>query len=112
VLRRQSLLGGKAIQRYVGYAALALLAVRFVWGFIGTRHAGTTLPSTDYGVANGLAGGRPRVRMVDDARRLLGQRDARGAQDFVANTIMVFAGVPPWPFSKVGTSGKTSYGRW
>jgi cytochrome b len=40
VLRRQSLLGGKAIQRYVGYAALALLAVRFVWGFIGTQTCG------------------------------------------------------------------------
>lgn len=30
---------GKIAHRYVGHAALTLLALRFVWGFVGTRHA-------------------------------------------------------------------------
>ena len=30
---------GELVHRGIGYAILALLAVRFVWGWIGTRHA-------------------------------------------------------------------------
>jgi len=30
---------GELVHRGIGYAVLALLAVRFVWGWIGTRHA-------------------------------------------------------------------------
>lgn len=30
---------GKSLHRYTGYTVLGLLAVRLVWGFIGTRHA-------------------------------------------------------------------------
>ena len=30
---------GELVHRGIGYAVLALIAVRFVWGWIGTRHA-------------------------------------------------------------------------
>lgn len=31
--------GGETVHRWVGYTMLILIAVRFVWGWIGTRHA-------------------------------------------------------------------------
>jgi cytochrome b len=31
--------GGEPVHRWVGYTMLILIAVRFVWGWIGTRHA-------------------------------------------------------------------------
>jgi cytochrome b len=30
---------GRLYHRYVGYAVIGLLVVRFVWGFVGSRHA-------------------------------------------------------------------------
>lgn len=30
---------GKLYHRYVGYAVIVILAVRLIWGFVGTRHA-------------------------------------------------------------------------
>ncbi|WFU49876.1 cytochrome b/b6 domain-containing protein [Sinorhizobium terangae] len=113
---------GKAAHRYVGYAALLLLAVRFVWGFIGTRYA----RFADFVRAPPVVLRYARAAATGTAERHIGHNPAAGwmmvllmallavvivsgwlttldafwgnetleeAHEFVANSIMVLAGV-------------------
>lgn len=56
---------GKDVHQWVGYAVAGLIAVRIVWGFVGTRHARFSdfvpTPAALFGQVQDMATGRRRV---------------------------------------------------
>jgi cytochrome b len=59
---------GELVHRGFGYAILALIAVRFVWGWVGTRHA----RFSDWVVGPRRVRGYLRERLAGRSRRQLG----------------------------------------
>ncbi|WP_042777888.1 cytochrome b/b6 domain-containing protein [Sinorhizobium fredii] len=113
---------GRSTHRYVGYTALALVAIRFVWGFVGTRHA----RFADFVRGPAAVASYLRARIAGRAERYIGHNPAGGyamvllmvllgtagttgwlmtidvfwgsktleeAHEFLANSIMIFAGM-------------------
>ena len=78
--------GGKAPHRYVGYAVAAALAVRIVWGFVGSVHA----RFSDFVTSPLVAVSHLRAVVVRRDRRYLGHNPA-GAAMIVALMILLAA---------------------
>ena len=85
-----------AVHVWAGYLVLALIAVRVVWGFIGTRHA----RFTDFVRAPRQVFGYLADAMRFNARRYLGHNPAGGAM-VIALLLLVTA---------TGISGMALYG--
>lgn len=83
---------GKAVHRYVGYAALALLVVRFVWGFIGTRHA----RFADFICAPAAVLRYTRAVAAGTAGRHIGHNPAAGWMMVLLMALLAVVGVSGW----------------
>lgn len=82
---------GDALHRWVGYATIALIGIRLVWGFIGTRHA----RFVDWVPRPGQVRTYLRERLAGRSRRRLGHNPAAAVM-----ILALLAGV-----SLVGLSG-------
>lgn len=83
---------GEAAHRWIGYAVLAAIAVRLVWGFVGTPHAryGDFLPTPTglYSYLRDLARGRER--------RFVGHNPAGAVMMVLLIGLMLACGVSGW----------------
>ncbi|MFA5121775.1 cytochrome b/b6 domain-containing protein [Zavarzinia sp.] len=83
---------GKAAHRYVGYGVAAVLAIRIVWGFVGSVHARfrdfVAPPGVVLGHLADLAGGRER--------RYVGHNPAGGAMILVLMALLAAIAVTGW----------------
>jgi cytochrome b len=84
--------GARTVHETAGYVALALVVVRLIWGFIGTRHA----RFVDF-----VRGPRAVFAYLGDilaknARRHLGHNPAGGAMILVLLCLAAIAGVSGW----------------
>ncbi|MGS1121599.1 cytochrome b/b6 domain-containing protein [Rhodanobacter sp. UC4436_H3] len=83
---------GELVHRGIGYAVLALLAVRFVWGWVGTRHAR---------FADWVPGPRRlrdylRERLAGRSRRQLGHNPAAAVMILALLVGVLLVGVTGW----------------
>lgn len=83
---------GRRLHEYAGYLALGLIAVRVLWGFIGTRHARfadfVVGPRAVLAYLGRLATGR--------APRHLGHNPAGGAMVLALMALVVLTGLSGW----------------
>jgi cytochrome b len=82
----------RALHERAGYLALALLLIRFAWGFLGPRHARFSSflrsPGTVFAYLRDIARGR--------ARRYLGHNPAGGAMILLLMAAVATAGASGW----------------
>jgi len=82
----------RTVHEAAGYVALALIALRIVWGFIGPRHARFSSfvrpPGAVLGYTRHIATGRPR--------RYLGHNPAGGAMILLLMATVATAGITGW----------------
>ncbi|ODR93136.1 cytochrome b/b6 domain-containing protein [Sinorhizobium alkalisoli] len=83
---------GKMAHRYVGYTALTLLGLRFVWGFVGTRHA--RFSDFVHGPAAVLR--YLRVFAADKAERHIGHNPAAGWMMVLLMVLLAAVGASGW----------------
>ena len=83
---------GELVHRGIGYAVLALLAVRFVWGWVGTRHArfADWVPGPR-GVRDYL-----RARLAGRSQRRLGHNPAAAVMILALLVGVLLVGVTGW----------------
>ena len=84
--------GGDPLHNWLGYAALFLIGVRFVWGWIGSRHAR---------FSDWVRGPRAlrhylRERVAGRSRRQLGHNPAAGAMMLALLIGVALVGVSGW----------------
>jgi len=82
----------KALHQGAGYVVLALVAVRMIWGFVGSRHARfrdfVPRPQGLLAYLRGLRGGHPR--------RYLGHNPAGGAMIVLMLAMLILTGGSGW----------------
>jgi cytochrome b len=82
----------KALHQGAGYVVLALVAVRMIWGFVGSRHARfrdfVPRPQGLLAYLRGLPGGHPR--------RYLGHNPAGGAMIVLMLAMLILTGGSGW----------------
>jgi cytochrome b len=84
--------GSKGLHRAAGYVVLALVAVRLIWGFVGSRHARfrdfVPRPQDLLAYLKSLPGGHPR--------RYLGHNPAGGAMIVLLLAMLILTGGSGW----------------
>lgn len=85
----------------LGYAALAVVAVRVLWGFIGTRHA----RFRDFVRPLSMVRGYTRALLAGAEPRYLGHNPLGGAWILVLLALVAAAGLSGWALSVVGEDG-------
>ena len=83
---------GKLVHRWIGYAILALIGVRLLWGFVGTSYARFSnfipTPSQLWGYAKSLLAGREP--------RYVGHNPAAAVMMITLLLLLVFCGITGW----------------
>ena len=82
----------KWLHEPVGYASLALVAVRVVWGFVGTRHA----RFADFVTSPRAVLRYLRALLAGEAPRHLGHNPAGGTMIVVLLVLLAVTGVSGW----------------
>jgi cytochrome b len=84
--------GGKRLHQGAGYVVLALVALRLIWGFVGSRHARfrdfVPRPTKLLAYLKSLPGGHPR--------RYLGHNPAGGAMILLLLAMLILTGGSGW----------------
>lgn len=83
---------GELVHRGIGYAILALLAVRFVWGWIGTRHA----RFSDWVPGPRRVRAYLRERLAGRSRRQLGHNPGAAVMILLLLVGVLLVGVTGW----------------
>ena len=83
---------GELVHRGIGYALLALLAVRFVWGWVGTRHA----RFSDWVRGPRRVRDYLRERLAGRSQRQLGHNPGAAAMILALLTGVLLVGVTGW----------------
>ncbi|MFS8044093.1 cytochrome b/b6 domain-containing protein [Xanthobacter sp. AM33] len=92
ILNSFALEGGKSAHRYVGYVIAAALAVRIVWGVIGSRHARfSNFVTSPWAVLSHL-----RAVVARRDRRYVGHNPAGGAMALALMGLITLACLTGW----------------
>ncbi|MDI4655155.1 cytochrome b/b6 domain-containing protein [Xanthobacter autotrophicus] len=92
ILNSFALEGGKSAHRYVGYVIAAALAVRIVWGVIGSRHARfSNFVTSPWAVLSHL-----RAVVARRNRRYVGHNPAGGAMALALMGLITLACLTGW----------------
>jgi cytochrome b len=84
--------GGETLHLWFGYTILALLAIRFVWGWIGTRHA----RFSDWVRGPRATHAYLRARLAGRSRRQLGHNPAAAVMILALLIGVLATGVTGW----------------
>ena len=94
---------GDTAHQWLGYTALALVAVRVAWGFVGTRHA----RFSDWVRGPRAVAGYLRERAAGTSRRRLGHNPAAAVM-----ILLLLAGTVAGPGAGAGRDGCRRLGGW
>ncbi|MDD3444865.1 MAG: cytochrome b/b6 domain-containing protein [Zavarzinia sp.] len=83
---------GKPAHRYIGYGVAALLGLRLVWGFVGSRHA----RFADFVAGPRTVFGHLRAALSGRDRRYIGHNPAGGAMILVLMALIGLIAVSGW----------------
>ncbi|KZC15406.1 cytochrome B [Rhodanobacter sp. FW510-R12] len=83
---------GELVHRGIGYALLALLAVRFAWGWVGTRHA----RFSDWVLGPRRVRDYLRERLVGRSRRQLGHNPGAAMMILALLAGVLLVGLTGW----------------
>lgn len=84
--------GGEIVHRWAGYTILALIAVRFVWGWIGTRHA----RFSNWVPGPRRVGDYLRERLAGRSRRQLGHNPGAAVMMLALLAGVLLVGLTGW----------------
>jgi cytochrome b len=83
---------GRPAHRYVGYGVAGLLALRIVWGFVGSRHA----RFADFVAGPGVVFAHLRAAVAGRDRRHLGHNPAGGVMIVVLMALIAALSLTGW----------------